>query len=338
MAGRIRTIKPELLEDEKAAELSDAAWRLFVSSWLLADDHGRFRAGGRYLAASVWQDTTKTQKAEKARDELRDAGRINVYEIGGDTYAEVPTWARHQRIDNAGKERIPPPPSATRREIPRLPARQGPLSVTSVRILTDDSAENLGESPMEHEASGEAPRSSAIASELAALPPTPTSDPDLRPRPPTTSSPELPKASKAQPRTLLALTLSPAEAQALQAIEADPSLSKITADPATTARDLVASGPGVDVALAIRQAGAWLRSSPRNAKKNGAKFLLNWITKNQESGRGNYPSNPRTPPVQRSPGYQATEERKRAEFQAEAAVLRAKQEAEAAERGEEIPF
>ena len=59
MAGRIRTIKPELLEDEVASSLSDSAWRLFVSSWLLADDHGNFRAGRRYLAASVWQDTTK---------------------------------------------------------------------------------------------------------------------------------------------------------------------------------------------------------------------------------------------------------------------------------------
>ena len=54
MAGRIRSIKPELLEDEKAAALSDAAWRLFVSSWLLADDYGCFRAGPRYLAALVW--------------------------------------------------------------------------------------------------------------------------------------------------------------------------------------------------------------------------------------------------------------------------------------------
>ena len=91
MAGRIRTIKPELLEDEKAAVLSDAAWRMFVSSWLLADDHGRFRAGARYLAASVWQDTGKTEAAELARDELVAAGRIRVYQVDGDTYAEVPT-------------------------------------------------------------------------------------------------------------------------------------------------------------------------------------------------------------------------------------------------------
>ena len=109
MAGRIRTIKPELLEDEKACALSDAAWRLFVSSFLLADDHGRFRAGGRYLAASVWQDTGRTADAEAARDELAAAGRIRLYVVGSDTYAEIPTWIRHQRIDNASKPRIPQP-------------------------------------------------------------------------------------------------------------------------------------------------------------------------------------------------------------------------------------
>ena len=59
MAGRIRSIKPELLDDEVAAGLSDAAWRLFVSSWILADDHGCFRAGARYLAPQGWPDTRR---------------------------------------------------------------------------------------------------------------------------------------------------------------------------------------------------------------------------------------------------------------------------------------
>jgi len=109
MSGRIRSIKPEILDDEKASALSDAAWRLFVSSWLLADDYGRFRASPRYLAAQVWQDTGRTAGAADALAELVKAGRVRVYQVGGDTYAEIPTWDRHQRVDNAGKPRVPAP-------------------------------------------------------------------------------------------------------------------------------------------------------------------------------------------------------------------------------------
>lgn len=154
MGRRIRTIKPELLEDEKAAALSDAAWRLFVSSWLLADDHGRFRAGSRYLAAQVWQDTGRAQLAADALAELATAGRVRVYQVDGDTYAEIPTWGRHQRIDNAGREIIPPP----RR----------------------DSAHLDGVSPRTSANLREPPRAEGVTPEAAALPPDRTSGSDLR--------------------------------------------------------------------------------------------------------------------------------------------------------------
>lgn len=162
MAGRIRTIKPELLEDEKASALSDAAWRLFVSSWLLADDHGRFRAGAKYLAAQVWQDTGETEKASRALAELARVGRVRVYRVEGQAYAEIPTWARHQRIDNAGKPRIPAPDVAA----------------------FNDSEDLHVDSPRTSANVGESPRFAAKASEPAALPPTS----DLRP-PTTTGDP-----------------------------------------------------------------------------------------------------------------------------------------------------
>lgn len=107
MPGRIRSIKPELLEDEKAAALSDGAWRLFVSSWLLADDHGNLRAGDRYLAAQVWQDTGKLAEARGALRELAAGEFLLVYEANGERYAKIRSWANHQRVDNAGKPRVP---------------------------------------------------------------------------------------------------------------------------------------------------------------------------------------------------------------------------------------
>lgn len=182
MAGRIRSIKPELLEDEKASALSDAAWRLFVSSWLLADDHGRFRAGARYLAAQVWQDTSLTEKASAALAELAAVGRVNVYQVDGQAYAEIPTWNKHQRIDNAGRPRVPPPPSC-------------------------DSDNLDAVSPRTAETRGDSPRFAARASELAARPPTTTTtttsegdDSAARPPPPAPvqldAQPEEPKRAK----------------------------------------------------------------------------------------------------------------------------------------------
>ena len=138
MAGRIRTIKPELLDDERAAELSDAAWRLFVSSWLLADDHGNFRAGGKYLAAQVWQDTSRD--ADTPLAELARSGRVEVYEVDGQRYAHIPTWTRHQRIDNAGKPRVPVPTDTNRVLASRFAETRGD---------SREVAATLGKSPLD---------------------------------------------------------------------------------------------------------------------------------------------------------------------------------------------
>ena len=107
MAGRIRSIKPELLEDDKTSSLSDAAWRLFVSLWLLADDYGNARAGGRYLSAMVWQDTTRDANAPML--ELAQLDLVKTYSCKGQPYVSICGWSKHQRVDNAGKPRVPGP-------------------------------------------------------------------------------------------------------------------------------------------------------------------------------------------------------------------------------------
>lgn len=106
--GRIRTIKPEVLDDERASALSDEAWRMWVSMWVLADDYGNLRASDRYLAANVWQDTTRDAAAPF--DELVRVGLIVSYEDNGQRYCHISGWSKHQRIDNAGKPRVPAPP------------------------------------------------------------------------------------------------------------------------------------------------------------------------------------------------------------------------------------
>ena len=130
MAGRVRTIKPEVLEDEVAAGLTDAAWRLWVSLWVLADDYGDVRAGDRYLAANVWQDTSRDAATPLA--ELVAKGRVAPYAVQGQRYVRIHGWAKHQRVDNAGKARVPAPEED---------------DGTWSRTVASDAAENRGESP-----------------------------------------------------------------------------------------------------------------------------------------------------------------------------------------------
>jgi hypothetical protein len=109
MAGRIRSIKPEILEDERSAGLSSDAWRLWVSMWLLADDHGRLRGAAQWLHSQVFWSCPHAVSVPDLLAELDAAGVIVRYEVNGQKYIEIPGWSKHQKIDHKGKPRIPGP-------------------------------------------------------------------------------------------------------------------------------------------------------------------------------------------------------------------------------------
>jgi hypothetical protein len=117
MAGRrIRTIKPEILDDEVAAGLSDSAWRLWVSVWLLSDDHGRFRANPHYLQGSVfWHDNHARKNVSKLIEELESSDLIRCYNAGRQKYAVIPGWSKHQKVQHPGKCGLPEPPESLMR-------------------------------------------------------------------------------------------------------------------------------------------------------------------------------------------------------------------------------
>jgi hypothetical protein len=141
--GRIRTLKPEILEDEKTAPLSDTAFRLFTSMVILSDDHGNVRCDVRWLSSQIWWAHESKPNVLLALIELCRATLIEVYGVRGGTYAHLRGWEKHQRIDNAGKCKVPRPDdadanpiqvdesisdklAATRGEIPRTAAgREG---------------------------------------------------------------------------------------------------------------------------------------------------------------------------------------------------------------------
>lgn len=131
MAGRIRSIKPEILEDERSAALSSDAWRLWVSMWLLADDHGRLRGALTWLEGQVFWAAKPRESLAKLLESLETARLIVRYEHTGQRYIEIRNWAKHQRVDHPGKPRIPAPELAP---------------VVSIQLVNSDSSRESRES------------------------------------------------------------------------------------------------------------------------------------------------------------------------------------------------
>lgn len=133
---RIRTIKPELADNEKVARLDHEAFRVYVCAITQADDAGTFPASdGHLLRYLGFRGEPRLFAA--IRGELSREGFVVFYTARGSTYGRIHDWGVHQRIDNARKDpgdyypapsdgvaitRFPPPsglPAASRREPPR---------------------------------------------------------------------------------------------------------------------------------------------------------------------------------------------------------------------------
>lgn len=273
MAGRIRSIKPEILDDELAASLGDTAWRLWVSSWVLADDYGNFRAAAKYLAAQTWQDTTRFFDAILALEELKDAvsasgePMVTPYIVNGQRYGHIKGFQKHQRQDNIStKKRLPGPDESDGQWFPEVSLELATKRAKSRRVAA---------------VRGDQGEFAALTSYLR--PPT------TEHRPPTAATDAPASASAGRREThgkkdLESSGLTEPERAVHAAILADPSLQPIVQKPCELARDLVRVGPGLDVPSEVRQAGAWLRANPAQRKSNGNRFLNNWVIREQDKG------------------------------------------------------
>jgi hypothetical protein len=111
VSGRIRTIKPELLDDAVTAGLSDMAFRIFISTIVLADDYGRLRAEPGWLLAQIyWARGLRVEDFSEALKELEPL--VLFFEVKGQRYAEIRNWSKHQKVSHPGKPRIPAPPES----------------------------------------------------------------------------------------------------------------------------------------------------------------------------------------------------------------------------------
>lgn len=126
MAGRIRSIKPEWLDDEKLASMSDEARLLSVALILLADDHGNGRANPLFLASRAWPYGDADESLAKLSRGIRelssntpgateDDSYIVLYTVKKQAYFSIRNWKKHQRVDKPSKPLVPGPqvPEAT---------------------------------------------------------------------------------------------------------------------------------------------------------------------------------------------------------------------------------
>ncbi len=237
--ARIRSIKPELLEDDKTASLDDLQWRLFVSLILLADDYGNFRANPvRVAGAALW--ARPMVDVVPALEALQQAGLIRLYSVGGQPYGHINGWSKHQKVDHPGPPKCPKPEEADG--------------------LANDS--RMVREPLAPDLSG----SEGIGSES-----------DLAPRQADLSSPP------AEPDP-------PVPGLDFPVDGAGPASNRAATWSATESaiRSLSAAFPSLDVVGECRKAKAWVEANPAKRKTASGmrRFLVNWLSRAQNSGRG----------------------------------------------------
>lgn len=113
MSGRIRTLKPEWLEDERFNACSDSAIRLAIVFLSLVDDDGRVRISTKALGMAGWKwcdlIVDKTAHARSAAQELVAARWVIAYQVGEYEYWQIRTFSQHQKIDKYRPSKLPAP-------------------------------------------------------------------------------------------------------------------------------------------------------------------------------------------------------------------------------------
>lgn len=105
--ARIRTIKPEFFTSEDIVSLSPLARVFYIALWCEADREGRF----------AWRPKTLKMRylpgddcdVDALAQELFDAGMVVLYEVDGVVYAEIPSFTKHQVINNRESASTFPP-------------------------------------------------------------------------------------------------------------------------------------------------------------------------------------------------------------------------------------
>lgn len=111
--ARIRTVKPEMLDDEKVAALPHLAWRLFVSLIMTADDYGnQHGAPAKIRGTALWATEATDGEVREALARLSRDSLVALYSVRGQAYVSIVGWSKHQRVDKPGRPIVPGPEQA----------------------------------------------------------------------------------------------------------------------------------------------------------------------------------------------------------------------------------
>lgn len=82
----------------------------------MADDYGNGRAHPLHMGSRVWcyeEDPVESlRKLAESLGELEGIGYVTLYRVKKQQYFHINNWAKHQRLDNAGKPHVPAPGQA----------------------------------------------------------------------------------------------------------------------------------------------------------------------------------------------------------------------------------
>lgn len=121
---RIRTIKPEMPQDERVGgRLSVSGELLFVRLISYADDEGRFRASAGGILGFAFphrEDVTPARVKRLLRD-IEKQGLVRLYEHDGMAYGVVVNFRRHQHITRPTPSALPACPDVSITEANGIP-------------------------------------------------------------------------------------------------------------------------------------------------------------------------------------------------------------------------
>ena len=108
--ARIRTIKPEFFTSADIVDLSPLARLFYIGLWCEADKAGRMAWNPKTLKLRYLPgDGCDVQGLA---DELVSAGMLVIYQVDGKPLAEIPSFTKHQVINNREAEScLPAPPT-----------------------------------------------------------------------------------------------------------------------------------------------------------------------------------------------------------------------------------
>lgn len=110
MSRRIRSIKPDWLEDERLLRAGSDARVLSVALILMSDDYGRGRLIPEVMCAEVFPFEEKSSRVfRESLARLSDVGFVGVYDVRGQRYFAIRNWTKHQKVDKPGKPQVPEP-------------------------------------------------------------------------------------------------------------------------------------------------------------------------------------------------------------------------------------